>query len=231
MKQTQIVKFTLAVAIATVVSALSLEAAMTAQERKQFQARMEKKLEAECSVDDDHTIFPTKRRITYACLANGAFVVHSHTDNPKGYVIASMCFPEESEKTWYAPVVECTERLKHWIRVSQVNKIKRVEKKFPNICTRAILSHRKASTVDIELLPSGFGLVEFQGSVRANAEFNIFEVSISAIGDEYFDREIFIARGSVEAIEEKIDEFLMLVNPKTLFKIHKKKLAERTMFQ
>lgn len=53
MKQTQIVKFTLAVAIATVVSALSLEAAMTAQERKQLQAEMENQLEAECRVTDN----------------------------------------------------------------------------------------------------------------------------------------------------------------------------------
>lgn len=230
MKQTQIVKFTLAVAIATAVSALSLEAEVTAQKRKQLQAEMEKKRE-KCIATVNGVTYVSWHRVAYCFNTANNFCILSQENNPNNCESAGMFFPETARNDWYESVVKCAERLKNWILVSQRNKIKEVEKEFPNISVLTCPRRRKSSTDKYEDSPSGFGIVKFKGTVQADDQFKRFNVSISTVCDDYFDREIFKTCGTIDEIDEDLIMFLTYVNPEALWKIHKKRAAERALFQ
>lgn len=211
----------------------SSAAKLSAQELKQLQAKIKKQLEAECGVlnDDDRFTLALYNRVSYYVKPDDEFLVCSLYDNPGNYYVAMMSFPWETAGRWYASVVKCVEKLKSWILVSQKNKIKNVTKEFPGTAIKTIPEHKKTATGKAEFSPLGEEALKFSGSVSANDSFERYEVSISAICDGYFDSEIFKASGTIDEINKEMIKFLIYVNPDTLLEIHKKKAAERALFQ
>ena len=191
-----------------------------------------------CTVDGEYAQFEyygTVYAIVKNTLGNDNFVVMSCSYNPYDTAYAYMIFPtSDSREQWYTAVVECTEKIKSWIRISAKNKVKYVSKEIPiyeagdsdavyayvNAITKgkgAADLMRKGVREPVMLSHLQSQLVRFIGTVKANDDtFKKYRVSIRIMCGEDFNSEIFGKGGTIDEIENEIIKMLTFVNPKSL---------------
>lgn len=148
----------------------------------------------------------------------------------------------DSCNEWYAAVVECTEKIKSWIRISAENKVEHVRKEIPiggvhayaNGITRGNGQRellRKAIREHITPL-SAMESVKFTGAVAAlDDTFRRYRISISMTCGDSFNSGIFSASGTTEEIDNEIVKFLTFVNPELLETARKKQSMKEDLFQ
>ena len=180
---------------------------------------------------------------------NYNFTVSYHeVDRTASFVIFTM--PESYY--WYSQVVECSEKIKSWVRISAKNKVKRVSKEIPllldgpegfvNAVTWGVGQNelvykdfrKPYSLLALESKPQ---LVKFIGVVNADSSFKKFEVSIRMRCGDYFDCDIFRSWGNIYDIDKEIDKinkelvkFLVFVNPESLEKARDMQAKTDTLF-
>ncbi len=148
----------------------------------------------------------------------------------------------DSCNEWYAAVVECTEKIKSWIRISAENKVEHVRKEIPiggvhayaNGITRGNGQRellRKAIREHITPL-SAMESVKFTGAVAAlDDTFRRYRISIGMTCGDSFNSGIFSASGTTEEIDNEIVKFLTFVNPELLETARKKQSMKEDLFQ
>ena len=185
--------------------------------------------------------------VTYTVLENADgddnFVVLSHGLPSSMYAYSFVIFPtSDSRDQWYESVVECTEKLKSWIRISADKKIEHVTKEIPisedvfayanrithgrgqaDLMRRAV---RESYEHEVDT-----HLVKFLGTINAKDTFNRYRVSIGMTCGDSFNSRIFFKYGTIEEIDNELATFLTFVNPKALENARETQAKKEDLFR
>ena len=182
------------------------------------------------------------------------FAVLKNNDKRDNFIIAEVNYSRQPKDTdfvvlppncspdiWYLAVEECAEKIKEWVRVAKRNEVGHVEKEIPIDldvkaypgCITAGKGQRELFRAAIRDTYSQYApeSMKFLGYVKSyNSER--FGVTITMISgkDNRHGVIIFDDVGTVEKIDESLEEFLVFANPKNLIEAREEQAKKEDLF-